>query len=223
MENVPQNVTIIQPTGDPRTRLIISWDAIVGADSYNVYRNGVLHENIAANTTTDATVALNTNYVYDVTSIVGGVESAHSTPIVGIAVGAPMIFATTADLAAFWRSLNEIETTRATMLIELASYRLLLMASNSITDWPSQITADPMLAAGVKFVVLEAVKRAMLTPIDTPPVDQYAQTAGPYSENFKFTNPSGDLWFKKSELASIGLAGSQTLKGITTTREDIYS
>ena len=70
---------------------------------------------------------------------------------------------------------------------------------------------------------MEAVKRAMSTPIDTPPVDSYSQAAGPYSENFKFTNPSGDLWFKKSELKSLGISGIQSLGSITpNTRRDIY-
>ena len=71
--------------------------------------------------------------------------------------------------------------------------------------------------------VMEAVKRAMSTPVDVPPVDSYSQAAGPYSENYRFTNPSGDLWFKKTELKALGISGNQIVDSITpNTRRDIY-
>jgi hypothetical protein len=68
---------------------------------------------------------------------------------------------------------------------------------------------------------MEAVKRAMLTPTDVPPVETYSQTAGPYSENYKYTNPSGDLWFKKTELSALGLYGKQSLSSLSTS-QDLY-
>ena len=70
---------------------------------------------------------------------------------------------------------------------------------------------------------MEAAKRALSTPIDTPPVDSYSQAAGPYSENYKFTNPSGDLWFKKAELKTLGISGVQRATSISpVTRRNIY-
>jgi hypothetical protein len=69
---------------------------------------------------------------------------------------------------------------------------------------------------------MEAVKRAMLTPVDAPPANSVQQTAGPYSENIVYTNPSGDLWFKKAELTAISLYGNQTLDSISSARTDIY-
>ena len=70
---------------------------------------------------------------------------------------------------------------------------------------------------------MEATKRALNIPIDVPPVDTYSQTAGPYSENYKFTNPSGDLWFRKAELQALGLSGDQKIESLSpTTRGDIY-
>lgn len=135
----------------------------------------------------------------------------------------PVVYATVADLSTFWRTITESETARAEDLLSLASVRLRVYANNVGIDLDAKVAESTDYASVVKWVVMEAVKRAMSTPIDTPPVDSYSQAAGPYSENFKFTNPSGDLWFKKSELKSLGISGIQTLGSITpNTRRDIY-
>lgn len=133
--------------------------------------------------------------------------------------------ATVADLEAFWRPLNNDEKARADDLINIASARLRVIANNSGKDIDERIANDTTnnYAQVVEWVVLEAVKRALQTPVDSLPVDSYSQTAGPYSENYKYTNPSGDLWFKKKELAEIGISGVQRLASVTpTTRSDIY-
>ena len=133
--------------------------------------------------------------------------------------------ATVADLEAFWRPLNDDEKARAEDLINIASARLRVIANNSGKDIDERIANDTTnnYAQVVEWVVLEAVKRALQTPGDSLPVDSYSQTAGPYSENYKYTNPSGDLWFKKKELAEIGISGVQRLASVTpTTRSDIY-
>lgn len=128
-------------------------------------------------------------------------------------------FATTTDLAAFWRPLDTEETTRATSLLDTASDRLRLMYRPD--DLDTKVTDDPLYGKAVKNIVLESVKRAMTSPIDAPPVETYGQTAGPYSENFKFVNPGGDLYFKKSELKLLGMRG-QTVDSWITTTADIY-
>lgn len=133
------------------------------------------------------------------------------------------VYATTDDLAAFWRPLLSTEEDRADSLLEFASSRLRMEAAKADIDLDAKVSEDEDYAAQVKLTVMEAVKRAMLTPIDVPPVDNYSQAAGPYSENFKFTNPSGDLWFKKAELKALGIMGNQKLGSITpNTRKDIY-
>lgn len=135
----------------------------------------------------------------------------------------PAVYATVEDLSAFWRPITESETQRAESLLALASSKLRLAAAKVDIDLDTNIAENADYAAEVKLVVMEAVKRAMSTPIDTPPVDNYSQSAGPYSENFKFTNPSGDLWFKRAELSSLGISGNQTVGTITpVTRKDIY-
>lgn len=133
------------------------------------------------------------------------------------------VYATTDDLAAFWRPLLSTEEDRANSLLEFASSRLRMEAAKADIELDTKVSEDEDYAAQVKLTVMEAVKRAMLTPIDVPPVDNYSQSAGPYSENFKFTNPSGDLWFKKAELKALGITGNQKLGSITpNTRKDIY-
>lgn len=133
-------------------------------------------------------------------------------------------FATTEQLAVYWRALTPEETTRAEILITLASNRLRLVAEADDIDLDAKVTASEAFGTTIRWVVMEAVKRALQAPIDREPVESASITAGPYSENYKYTNPTGDLWFKKSELLAIGLSGRQTMKGLSTAPdEDFYS
>lgn len=135
----------------------------------------------------------------------------------------PNVYATVEDLSTFWKPIAESDQARATELLSMASSKLRLIAAKSDIDLDAEMASNEDYAMAVKLVVMEAVKRAMSTPIDAPPVDNYSQSAGPYSENFKFTNPSGDLWFKNAELRGLGLAGIQKVDSITpNTRKDIY-
>lgn len=135
----------------------------------------------------------------------------------------PNNYATVADLSLYWRQITESETARAEDLLTLASSRLRVYASGAGVNLDEKVEDDDDYKNTAKWVVMEAVKRALATPTDIPPVDNYSQAAGPYSENYRFTNPSGDLWFKKSELKSLGIAGNQIVDSITpNTRRDIY-
>jgi hypothetical protein len=141
-----------------------------------------------------------------------------TTPVVS-----PNPYANADDLAAFWRTLTEAEASRANDLLTRASNRLRLTGERVGVDVDDKVNNSPAYFSTVQWVVMEAAKRAMLTPIDAPPANSIQQTAGPYSENIVFTNPAGDLWFKKSELHDLGLYGNQTLKGLSTSQRDIYS
>lgn len=135
----------------------------------------------------------------------------------------PNNYATVADLSVYWRPIETSETARAEDLLTLASSRLRIYASEAGVDLDAEVAASVDYANTAKWVVMEAVKRALATPTDIPPVDNYSQAAGPYSENYRFTNPSGDLWFKKSELKALGISGKQIADSITpNTRRDIY-
>lgn len=133
-------------------------------------------------------------------------------------------FATKDELAAYWRVLTSDEQTRADILLMLASNRLRLIAGDDDVDLDAKAEASEAYKTTLRWVVMEAVKRAIQTPTDQPNVETYGQTAGPYSENYKYANPTGDLWFRKSELSAIGLSGKQILTSISPiTNADIYS
>ena len=131
-------------------------------------------------------------------------------------------FATVADLEKYWRPLTTEEQTRAEFLIEIASSRLRIEAQKAGIAINDRVMYDEDYAQAVELVVMDAVKRAIATPIDTPPVDNFSQSAGPYSENYRFTNPSGDLWFKKAELRSIGIGVAKMGSITPNTRKDVY-
>lgn len=128
-------------------------------------------------------------------------------------------FANTSDLQGYWRTLTPDEINRAKILLTLASDRLRMMAQRAGIDLDTKIAADPdgTYANTLKFALLDAVKRAMQAPADLPPINSYQQTAGPYSENIAYANPTGDLYFKKSELALLGISGGQSLNSLSTT------
>lgn len=135
-------------------------------------------------------------------------------------------FATLAQFEVFWKDIPDVDEPRAEYLLELSSNRLRMIGEDVGVNVDEKVNTSPAYASTAQWVVMEATKRAMLTPTDLPPVDSFQQTAGPYSENYKYSNPSGDLWFKKSELSSLGLYGRQSLDSLNTSQNlyyDIYS
>jgi len=138
-----------------------------------------------------------------------------------VPVEAPNPYADVADLTVFWQA--PTDSARALELLTLASNRLRVRGGNVGVDMDSRVNSEPAYFKTVQWVVMEATKRALLTPTDQPPVETWQQTAGPYSENIKYANPAGDLWFKKTELNDLGLWGNQKLNSISTSQRDIYS
>ena len=139
-----------------------------------------------------------------------------TTPVV-----APNTYANKDDLTLYWKAPDD--DARADYILKMASNRLRQIASDVSIDMDEKVNADEVYFLNVQWVVMEATKRALQAPIDQQPAETYGQTAGPYSENYKYANPSGDLWFKKSELSSLGLYGKQSLDSISTSQYDIYS
>lgn len=136
-------------------------------------------------------------------------------------IAPPNPYADVEDLTAFWKAPDDAD--RALYLLTLSSNRLRLIGENVDVDTDAKANASPAYFATIQWVVMEATKRALLTPTDAPPANSTTQTAGPYSENIVYTNPSGDLWFKKSELKELGLSGNQKLSNISSSQIDIYS
>lgn len=139
-------------------------------------------------------------------------------------VTAPNAYANHEDLTSYWKAPDS--TTRADYLLKMTSNRLRQIATGVGEDLDAKVNADEVYFLNVQWVVMEATKRALQAPLDQQPTETYGQTAGPYSENYKYSNPAGDLFFKKSELQTLGLYGKQTLSSLNTSQNlyyDIYS
>lgn len=139
-------------------------------------------------------------------------------------IASPNPYADVENLTAFWQA--PTNDARALLLLTMASNRLRLIGEDVDVDTDARSNESAAYFSTIQWVVMEAVKRALQAPLDSQPVETYGQTAGPYSENFKYTNPTGDLWFKKSELKALGLYGTQALGSLNTSQNlyyDIYS
>lgn len=135
-------------------------------------------------------------------------------------ISAPNAYANNEDLAQYWKAPDD--TTRADYILKLASNRLRQIADDVGIDLDGKVNASEVYFLNVQYVVMEASKRALQADLNAAPTETWQQTAGPYSENIKYSNPAGDLYFKKAELSSIGLGGTQHLSSISTSRTDIY-
>lgn len=137
---------------------------------------------------------------------------------------APDAYANKDDLTAYWKAPDD--SNRANYILKMASNRLRQIAADVDVDLDAKVNANEVYFLNVQWVVMEATKRALQSPLDREAVESSGITAGPYSENYKYANPSGDLWFKKTELSQLGLQGRQSLDSISTSQNlygDIYS
>lgn len=134
-------------------------------------------------------------------------------------VTAPDTYANADDLTLYWKAPDNAD--RANYILKMVSNRLRQMATDLGLNLDTLVNADAVYFLNVQSVVMEAAKRALQSPTDQLPTETYSQTAGPYSENFKYSNPAGDIFFKKAELKLIGFYGNQSLSSISTS-QDLY-
>ena len=119
-------------------------------------------------------------------------------------------YATLEDLQSRWRSLSADEQQRATTLLSDAAVKIALACKQSGVAIDA---ADELQSEALKSINCEMVKRAMMSPIDMPPVSSFAQTAGSYSESQTYVNPSGDLYMTLGEKKMLGI-GTQKMGSI---------
>lgn len=120
-------------------------------------------------------------------------------------------YATLEDLQSRWRSLSADEQQRATTLLSDAAVKIALACKQSGVAIDA---ADELQSEALKSINCEMVKRAMMSPIDMPPVSSFAQTAGSYSESQTYVNPTGDLYMTLGEKKMLGI-GTQKMGSIT--------
>lgn len=113
-----------------------------------------------------------------------------------------MAYATVSDVEARWRPLSQGEAARASFLLEDAA---------TIID--AYATVDSSMADAAMVVSCNMVIRAMsASEADTFGVSQSSMTAGPYTQSWTYSNPSGDMYLTKAERkmlkVSVGYIGS---------------
>ena len=102
------------------------------------------------------------------------------------------------------------EQQRATTLLSDAAVKIALACKQSGVAIDA---ADELQSEAFKSINCEMVKRAMLSPIDMPPMSSFAQTAGSYSESQTYVNPTGDLYMTLGEKKMLGI-GTQKMGSI---------
>ncbi len=112
-----------------------------------------------------------------------------------------MAFADVSDLESRWRELSTDEEARANVLLGDASAML-----SALVEVDS---SDAGQAELLKMVCCDMVIRAMsATAADAFGVSQTSMTAGPYSQSFSYSNPSGDMYLTRLEKRLLGITTS---------------
>ena len=109
-----------------------------------------------------------------------------------------MAYAEVSDIEARWRQLSTDEKSRAAVLIEDASAMLSTLV---VVDGSDE------QATNLRTVCCNMVIRAMsATAADSYGVSQQSITAGPYTQSFSYSNPSGDMYLTKLEKRLLGIS-----------------
>lgn len=112
-----------------------------------------------------------------------------------------MAYAEVSDIETRWRDLSTEEEARATALIDDASAMLAELVD--IRD------GDEQQLGLLKIVCCNMVIRAMsASEYDAFGASQMSMTAGPYTQQFTYANPSGDMYLTKMEKRLLGVTSS---------------
>ena len=107
-----------------------------------------------------------------------------------------MAYAEVFDLEYRWHELTEDEQARAEVLLEDASAYI-----DSLVD------ADKCNHDVLKIVCCIMVQRAMVaTDANALGITQQSMTAGPYTQSWTYSNPSGDFFLTKLEKKLLGIS-----------------
>lgn len=112
-------------------------------------------------------------------------------------------FASVDDLQKRWRILTEDEQRIAEVKLEDATVMIKALARNRGVAFNLD---DDVTQGTLRSITCEMVKRSMLSSDNSAGVSGHSMTAGPFSENFTFSNPTGDLYLTASEKKQLGLS-----------------
>lgn len=123
-----------------------------------------------------------------------------------------MAFATTEDLAHRWRTLSPSESDRAQSLLDDAAIYLEAEFRRCSNDLDPD---DEFLASALKIVSCSMVKRVLASSGTTAlgidgDFTQLSKTAGSFTEQYTFANPSGDMYITAREYRLLGIPQNTT-------------
>lgn len=110
-------------------------------------------------------------------------------------------FATVDDLQNRWRALKPAELEKAQTLLEDAAAFLraeFKLCGKTIDD------EDELLAVNLKVISCAMVKRIMANNFDSD-ITQTSITAGSFSQQMTFANPTGDFYLRDQERRLLGI------------------
>ena len=112
-----------------------------------------------------------------------------------------MGFAEVSDIEARWRELSTAEESRANVLIDDASAMLAELVDIDV--------ANTRQLELLKIVCCSMVIRAMsATESDSYGASNMSMTAGPYTQSWTYSNPTGDMYLTRQEKRLLGIASS---------------
>lgn len=110
-------------------------------------------------------------------------------------------FATVADLEQRWHSLTSDEQVKAASLLDDAA-DLIRVTCPHWREATSQSLIRVSCAIARRAMQADAIG-------DVSGVTQTSQTAGPFSQSFTYSNPTGDLYLTAAEIKALGGRGGQ--------------
>jgi len=114
-----------------------------------------------------------------------------------------MLFADVSDIEQRWRELDASETVRAEALIADASAMLARLVRNLDVSDESYMQLLKQTCCNMVIRSLGASGNDA-----TYGVDSMSITAGPYSQNWSYNNPTGDMYLTKLEKRLLGITSS---------------
>lgn len=111
-------------------------------------------------------------------------------------------FATVEDLESRWRGLSEQERKRAAVLLEDATD--LIKSSAPRWQHASLVTLKRIACAVVKRALQAEQGAADGLPEPRGLVSGELHTTGPFSDQYTYSNPEGDLFLRAAELKQLG-------------------
>ena len=102
----------------------------------------------------------------------------------------------------------EVRLGRTFTADETVNVQALLDGASAVLNKLVTVTNDTEQNALLKFVCTNMVSRMLSNGLDVLGASQASMTAGPYTQSFSFSTPSGDMYLTKLEKRLLGITSS---------------